>query len=277
MTKISLGISTCPNDTFMFHGIIAGAVDLDGFDFDIRFCDVQALNTLIAKGEFDCSKASYHAALHVAEDYGVLNAGSALGDGVGPVVVSRRDGAEPSESSRILCPGAWTTAKLLFQLVYPQCQNIEHCVFSEIMPRVAAGSTDFGVLIHEGRFTYQTQGLSLTTDLGDRWSERTQSPIPLGCILASKSLGASVHRRLDAVIRRSIEYAFANREETVPTMREHAQELSMDAIWEHVRLYVNEYSLDLGAEGREAIGNLETLARQSRVIGPEFRGLEVFD
>ncbi len=266
MRDLELGISTCPNDTFMFHAIIHEKIDLLGLRFRIRYLDVQELNELTRGKQLDCSKVSFHAAIHLADQYGILRSGAALGNGVGPIVVSKQDGLEPSTTTLVCCPGAWTTATLLFQLAYPESKNIEHRVFSDIMPAVVAGDVQLGVVIHEGRFTYQQQGLFLSTDLGTEWEVQTSAPVPLGGIVASLDLADDVHARLRAVIRSSIEYAHANRDETLPTMRRHAQELTDEAIWPHVDLYVNDFSIDLGKVGVDALQQLDALAREAGVV-----------
>lgn len=264
--NIELGISTCPNDTFMFHGIIHKKIDLEGLEFSIRYLDVQELNEQCQANQLDCSKVSFHAAIHFADRYGVLRSAAALGNGVGPIVVSREENCVPTSQTKVCCPGAWTTATMLFRLAYPEATSMEHRVFSEIMPAVQTGAVDLGVVIHEGRFTYQDQGLFLTSDLGAIWEERTGTPVPLGGIVARLDLPTEVHQRLRSVLRRSVEYGFANREETLPTMRLHAQELTDEAIWPHVDLYVNDFSIDLGDEGVQALQQLDRMSRQCGLV-----------
>lgn len=275
--KIKLGISTCPNDTFMFHAILARKIDLRGLDFEIELMDVQQLNERLEAGTFDCSKASYHAALLLADRYGVLTAGSAIGFGAGPVLLTAQEGAEPRPDSRVLCPGKWTTATLLFQNLYPESRKIEHRVFSAIMAALRDGEADFGVLIHEGRFTYQAEGLSLVADLGEAWERVTGSPVPLGGILARLDLPESVHHNLNAVIRDSLDYAYAHRQEVLGTILRYAQELDEALIWDYIDLYVNVYSRDLGDEGRRAVENLEHYARRAGVIAPDAAPVRFLD
>ncbi|MFT5522302.1 MAG: 1,4-dihydroxy-6-naphthoate synthase [Pirellulaceae bacterium] len=273
--KLQLAISTCPNDTFMFHAIIHKKIDLLGLEFDIQYMDVQELNELLARGELDCSKASFHAALHLANDYGVLPAGAALGRGVGPVLLTNVEGAEPTANSTVCCPGAWTTAKLLFQFAYPQATRIEHRVFSEIMPSVQSGTCDFGVVIHEGRFTYQNYGLFQTADLGEVWESRTGCPVPLGGILAKRSLPADVQTRLGQLVRQSVEYGFANRDETLATMKLHSQEMDDEVIWAHVDLYVNDFSIDLGEEGASALKQMAEIAKSTGLVAMDVSDLQL--
>src|SRR6266511_5624498 len=171
---LRLGLSTCPNDTFTFHAIMERRIDLRGLEFDFTLEDVQQLNERLAAGELDVSKASFHAALRLADRYGVLRSGAALGMGVGPLLLSAGPDAELTERSRVLCPGADTTATLLFRCLHPRSRHIEHRVFSEIMPALKRGEADFGVVIHEGRFTYQQEGLYLVEDLGASWERVSQ-------------------------------------------------------------------------------------------------------
>jgi 1,4-dihydroxy-6-naphthoate synthase len=175
--SIRLGISTCPNDTFAFHGLMHRLVDWRGLDFQIELLDIQQLNDRLLAGDFDVAKASFHAALRLAERCVVLPSGSALGFGVGPLLLAARPGEVPCDRGQVtLCPGEHTTAALLFQLFYANTATVRHVVFSEIMPALQQGRADFGVCIHEGRFTWQQQGLSLVEDLGTRWEQETGCP-----------------------------------------------------------------------------------------------------
>ena len=274
MTPIHLGISTCPNDTFAFHGILEGKVDPRGLDFRVELLDVEELNRRLFAGDFDVAKASFHAALLLREDLGVLPVGSALGFGVGPLLLAARPGAHPRDATpgaggrprpaRVLCPGAHTTATLLYELFHTGEGAVEQVVFSDIMPALESGDADFGVCIHEGRFTWRARGLALVEDLGSVWEEATGAPLPLGGILARHALGAETIDAVTAVIRDSLAHARRHREETVATMRRHAQELSDDVMFQHVDLYVNDWTTDLGDTGRAA---LETLDRRARGAG----------
>jgi 1,4-dihydroxy-6-naphthoate synthase len=196
MTRpIRLGISTCPNDTFAFHGLLTRAVDWRGLDFQVELLDVETLNERLLAGDFDVCKASFHAALLAAADVVVLPSGSALGFGVGPLLLSAPAGGVPTGPGQLtLCPGRHTTAALLFALFHPHTTRVEHVVFSEIMPMLAAGRADFGVCIHEGRFTWQQHGLGLVEDLGTRWEAETGCPLPLGGIVASRRLAGDTAR-----------------------------------------------------------------------------------
>lgn len=274
MTPIHLGISTCPNDTFAFHGILEGKVDPRGLDFRVELLDVEELNRRLFAGDFDVAKASFHAALLLRSTLGVLPVGSALGFGVGPLLLAAHPGTHPrdpvplpgggSRPARVLCPGAHTTATLLYELFHAGEGALEQIVFSAIMPALEAGDADFGVCIHEGRFTWPAHGLALVEDLGAAWEEATAAPLPLGGILARHALGAGTIGAVSDVIRDSLAYARAHRAETVPTMRRYAQELTDEVMFQHVDLYVNDWTTALGDTGRAA---LETLDRQAQRAG----------
>jgi 1,4-dihydroxy-6-naphthoate synthase len=263
---LSVGISPCPNDTFAFHAILERKIAMDGLDLDIRFLDIQQLNDGLARGEFDAAKGSFHAGLRLATRYGILRAGSALGFGVGPLLLAGEPRGLPGPDDRVLAPGADTTAALLMRCLHPEAVQIEHRVFSEIMPALAAGEAPYGVVIHEGRFTYQRHGLHLVEDLGEAWEKATGSPVPLGGVLARLDLGPGVHRRLNDLIMRSINYGWAHKEEAFATMQAHAQELEPDVIWSHVDLYVNEHTRELGARGARTLATLDARARAAGVI-----------
>lgn len=285
MTPLKIGISTCPNDTFAFHAIMNHAVDLRGLEFQFELLDVQELNERLFQGDFDVAKASFHAAILLANHLGVLPAGSALGFGVGPLLLAARPNeapvtrgsksAETTEKYRVLCPGEHTTAHLLYRLFY-NSGKIEQAIFSEIMPALINQTADFGVCIHEGRFTYEEQGLACVEDLGTRWEEQTSLPLPLGGILARHHLGQEMHQKLGAVIRDSIAYGLKHRKETLPTMRQWAQEFNDDVLMSHVDLYVNDWTLDLGEQGRTALHKLSHLALEAGIVPTGSQRLEVF-
>jgi len=274
---IKLGISTCPNDTFAFHGLMTRAVDWRGLDFQVELIDIQQLNERLFGGEFDVAKASFHAALLLADKTVVLPSGSALGFGVGPLLLSAAPGTTPSNSGQLaLCPGRDTTATLLFKLFHAGTARIEHVVFSEIMPKLQRGEADFGVCIHEGRFTWQDQGLGLVEDLGTRWEAETECPLPLGGIVARRSLPPETLAAVQAVIRDSLEFALADPAATYPTMRTYAQEFDDAVLMQHVDLYVNEWTRDLGAAGRAALRELSARARAIGLTPGTTAELEVF-
>ncbi len=274
---IRLGISPCPNDTFAFHALMHRLVDWRGLDFSIQLLDIQQLNERLFAGQLDVGKTSYHAALRLADSYGLLPSGSALGFGVGPLLLAAEadresllgDSNAPAPCFRVLCPGLHTTATLLFQIFYPGATNIEQVLFSEIMPRLMAATADFGVCIHEGRFTWQQHGLSLVADLGGLWEQRTGGPLPLGGLVARHSLPPQTAERVQAVIRDSIDYALANRDAALPTMRRYAQEFDDAVLMQHVDLYVNHWTQDLGTDGWAAVMRLAEEARLAGVPLPQ--------
>jgi 1,4-dihydroxy-6-naphthoate synthase len=262
-TNIRLGISTCPNDTFAFHALLHRQIDTDGFAFEVELMDVEELNEGMAAGRFDVAKMSYHALLLQAAELRLLSAGSALGFGVGPVVLARAGyGADQPEAPRVLSPGKLTTAALLWQLFLAEQHpgaRLDHVIFSDIMPALERGEADLGICIHEGRFTWQQSGLELAVDLGARWEAETGAPLPLGGIAATRGLGLETAERLARVVRASVTWGMANREACLPTMAKYAQEQTDEVLWSHVDLYVNAWTQDLGAEGRAAIAALNRL------------------
>ncbi len=272
---IRLGISPCPNDTFAFHGLLTRAVDWRGLDFDVQLLDIEELNAGLFRGDFDVGKVSFHAALSAADKVVVLPSGSALGFGVGPLLLAAAAGTTPRNQQQLtLLPGRHTTAALLFRLFHPDTTRVEQVVFSEIMPRLEAGTADFGVCIHEGRFTWKDRGLALVEDLGSRWEAATSAPLPLGGIVASRRLPVDVIATVQRVIRDSLELARGNPAAALPTMRAHAQELDDRVLEQHVELYVNEWTLDLGSVGRKA---LDELSRRAAAVGLAPGGrLEIF-
>ena len=258
---IRLGISTCPNDTFAFHGLLTRAVDWRGLDFQIELLDVETLNERLLAGDFDVCKASFHAALLAAEHVVVLPSGSALGFGVGPLLLAAEPDMRPTHSGQLtLCPGKHTTAALLFDLFHPRSTRVEHVVFSEIMPRLEARTADFGVCIHEGRFTWEARGLALVEDLGTRWETATGCPLPLGGIVASRRLPVATISAVQGVIRDSLTLALRDRTAALPTMQKHAQEFDDRVLMQHVDLYVNDWTIDLGPTGVQALGELSIRA-----------------
>jgi len=276
MKRLRLGISPCPNDTFAFHGLLARRVPTPGLELEFDLLDVEELNHRFARGEFDAAKCSFHAALRLAESSVVLPAGSAIGFGVGPVLIGRTPGAKIPSDARVLCPGEWTTAHLLYRLFHPDLGRVEQVVFSEILPRLERGEADFGVCIHEARFTFAARGLALVEDLGATWEARTGCPLPLGGVLAQRELGSDTLARLARAIRLSIEYARGHRIEALATMRRHAQEMEDDVLWKHVEIYVNDATIDLGPVGTRALAELARRAGESGLLPRGTAPLEVF-
>lgn len=277
MTRIHLGISTCPNDTFAFHGLMTHSVDWRGLTFDVELIDIQQLNVRLFAGDFDVAKSSFHAALLLADKTVVLPSGSALGFGVGPLLLSARAGASPENNNQVtLCPGQHTTAALLFQLFYPNTTQVRHVVFSDIMPDLKHGKADFGACIHEGRFTWQNEGLGLVEDLGTRWEQETSYPLPLGGIIARRSLSADTIATVQAVIHDSLQFALSDRNAALPTMRRYAQEFDDDVLMQHVDLYVNNWTINLGDVGKNALRQLSKRAQSIGLVPAGSADLEIF-
>jgi len=269
--KFSLGFSPCPNDCFMFDAIVNKRIDLEGLEFAERLADVEALNKSAFAGEADVTKLSYHAYAYCAAKYVLLDAGSALGRNCGPLLISKRAISEQDVAGgtlRIAIPGKYTTANFLLGLAFPQARKKTELVFSEIEGALLRDEYDAGLIIHENRFTYEAKGLKKIIDLGEFWESETGAPIPLGGIVIKRSLSDEVKRTVNRVLRRSVEYAFANRAASLPYVREHAQEMSEDVMYKHIDLYVNEYSVELGVEGRRAVELLFERARAAGLIPP---------
>ena len=268
---LSLAFSPCPNDCFMFDAIVHRRIDLEGLEFDVTLADIEALNRSTFAAEVDVSKLSFHACAYCADRYVLLDAGSALGRNCGPLLISKRSipREEVAEGHlRIAIPGRYTTANFLCGLAFPRATQKTPVLFSDIEAAVLDGRFDAGVIIHENRFTYESRGLQKIVDLGEFWESETGAPIPLGGIVIRRSLPDQVKAAMNRVMRRSVEYAFAHPEASLPYVRAHAQEMSEDVMYRHIDLYVNEYSIDLGAEGRRAIDVLFDRARSSGIIPP---------
>ena len=267
--KLSLGFSPCPNDCFMFDAIVNRRIDLEGLEFDVHLADIEQLNAGALGGAAGVTKLSYHAYAYCLDGYALLDAGSALGRNCGPLLISKRP-IGPDEVAggglRIAIPGKYTTANFLLGLAFPAARGTTEVLFSEIEPALLSDRFDAGVIIHENRFTYEANGLRKILDLGEFWERETAAPIPLGGIVASRALPDSVKWTVNRVIRRSVEYAFAHREASLPFVREHAQAMSEEVMYKHIDLYVNDFSLDLGDEGRRAVRTLFDRAVEAGVI-----------
>lgn len=253
--RLSLGFSPCPNDTFIFYAIAEKKIDTEGLDFQLFMEDVEALNRRALAGDLDITKLSFYAYAHLQKPYILLTSGAALGERCGPLVVAQQDKALPAslEGCRIALPGEYTTANFLFSLRYPKAKGKQFMLFSDIEEAVASGTVDAGVIIHESRFTYQEKGLRQLEDLGEFWEFSTQQPIPLGGIVARRRFDADTLARINRVLRRSIDYAHAHRDETLEYVRQFSQTMSTDVMLEHIRLYVNKFTTELGNIGKETI------------------------
>ena len=264
---LSLAYSPCPNDTYIFYALAHRKINLGDLVFDITLNDVEHLNQTAKNGAVDVSKLSFAAIGHLMEEYGLLRTGAALGRGCGPLIVARK-GIDLSAIGRsnIAIPGLWTTANLLLGLFMDQTPNATAMRFDHIMPAVSEGEYDFGVIIHEGRFTYQNYGLECLLDLGQWWEVKTGLPIPLGGIAARRNLPESVIRRVESAIGQSIEYARRHPQETDAYIKAHAQELTDSVICRHIDLYVNDFSIDIGDQGEAAIRALFDIARDKGIL-----------
>jgi 1,4-dihydroxy-6-naphthoate synthase len=269
--KLSLGFSPCPNDTFIFDALIHHKIDTEGLEFEVFFDDVETLNQKALKGTLDISKLSFHAFAHVASQYALLDSGSALGFGVGPLLICKDERfLDPSNLEQlnpsIGIPGVLTTANFLLGIAYPNLQNKVLKVFSDIEESLLTGEIDLGLIIHENRFTYSEKGLSKIVDLGSFWENLTGCAIPLGGIVINRNIDPEIQHKVNRVLRRSVEYAFANPKSGINFIREHAQEMEEAVMYKHIDLYVNQYSLDLAVEGRKAIDILFKMATEKGLI-----------
>jgi 1,4-dihydroxy-6-naphthoate synthase len=277
--KLTLGFSPCPNDTFIFDALIHHKIDTEGLDFEVFYDDVETLNQKAFRGELDITKLSYHAFAYVIDQYVLLDSGSALGFGVGPMLISDfeisisdlqnnqiRNSKFEIRNPLIGIPGKYTTANFLLGLAFPAATNKVELVFSAIEDAVLEGRVDAGLIIHENRFTYQDRGLKKIIDLGDYWEKQTGCAIPLGGIVANRDLPPEIQHKINRVLRKSVEYAFANPKSGLAFIRQHAQEMSEEVMYKHIELYVNKYSVELGVEGRNAINLLFDTAVEKGVI-----------
>ncbi|MBT2563309.1 1,4-dihydroxy-6-naphthoate synthase [Pedobacter sp. ISL-68] len=272
--KLTLGFSPCPNDTFIFDALIHHKIDTEGLEFEVSYDDVETLNQKALRGELDITKLSFHAFAYVANQYALLDAGSALGFGVGPLLISKNyfDGENdaelqtPDSKLRVGIPGKYTTANFLLGIAYPHLQNKQELVFSEIESALLSEQIDLGLIIHENRFTYQDKGLTKIVDLGDYWEKLTGCAIPLGGIVINRNLDREVQLKVNRLIRQSVEFAFAHPKSGIDFIRQHAQAMEESVMYKHIELYVNKYSINLGEEGRKAVDTLFKLAQERNII-----------
>lgn len=274
MEPLSLGYSPCPNDTFIFYALSHGAIDLGDLKFGRPHLeDVETLNSWALAHRLDVTKISCHALGHVSDEYCVLAAGGALGRGCGPLVVaSSAIPVADLAGRRVAIPGRLTTAALLFRMFQPACIDLVEMRFDRIMAAVRRGEVDAGVIIHESRFTYADEGLTCLQDLGQWWETISGQPIPLGCIVARRSLGGALVERIERAVAASVAYAFRCPEECLPYIRAHSQETAPEIVQNHIRLYVNEFSRNLGDEGMAAITAFLQRGRAAGVLPPAAAG-----
>jgi 1,4-dihydroxy-6-naphthoate synthase len=265
--RLSLGFSPCPNDTFIFDAMVHGRIDTEGLEFDYFLTDVEELNLRALKADVDITKISYHAYAYVAENYLILDAGSALGHRNGPLLISkRRIGIDELPKLRIAIPGKYTTANLLFSIAWPEAMNKTEYVFSKIEDALLKDEVDAGLIIHETRFTYYKRGLHRLADMGEYWEGLTGLPIPLGAIVIKRDIPEDIALKVNRVLRRSLEYAYKDSFASYDFVSGNAKEMDSTVMNNHIKLFVNEYTLNLGSKGREAIVELFRMARQKDVI-----------
>ncbi len=262
---LTIGISPCPNDTFAFHALLHGMVGVPGIHFDARLEDVETLNRMAFRGELDVTKASYGALPYLLDDYVPLRSGGALGRGCGPLIVVR----QPVDlgEARIAIPGRYTTANLLLRLYRPDAPEGIEMRYDHILGAVASGQVEAGLIIHESRFTYPDYGLTRLVDLGEWWEEATRTPIPLGVILAKRTLGDRIPA-IEEGIRQSVRHAFDHPDDSKAYVARHARELSESVRTSHIALYVNDYTVDIGADGERAVRELVDRASAAGLIAP---------
>lgn len=252
--RLTIGFSPCPNDTFIFDALVNGKLDTEGLQFEPHLEDIQTLNSWAAEGRLDITKLSFPALFPQASQYSILNSGAALGKGVGPLLVAKKMVDVPDfPHSKIAIPGEATTANFLLSYAFPYAKNKVPMLFSSIEEAVCNGEVDMGVIIHENRFTYQQKGLQKIFDLGEIWESREGVPIPLACIAIKRSLPDSIKHKVDSLIRKSVTYGFEHYPLLSPYVAEHAQAMHEEVMRKHIELYVNDYSIELGTEGKAAI------------------------
>lgn len=267
LMKLSLGFSPCPNDTFIFDAMIHGKVDTEGLEFEPFIADVEELNQKAFARALDVTKLSYHAFAYLLDDYALLDAGSALGENAGPLLIAKAPMADADvRKARIAIPGKYTTANFLFSLAYPEADNKKEMLFSDIEDAVLSGEAEAGLIIHENRFTYQGKGLVKVSDLGEYWERATGMPVPLGGIVVNRALPAETRRALNRVMARSVAFAMNHPEEPGAFVRRHAQEMEEEVMYKHIALYVNDYTRSLGPKGRQAVQRLFDTAMRKGVI-----------
>lgn len=272
--ELTLGFSPCPNDTFLFDAMIHNKIDTEGLSFKIQLGDVEALNQDAFAGKLDITKLSYHAYAHLLDDYVLLDAGSALGQNCGPLLIAKKPlDLATLEKGTIAIPGKYTTANFLFSLAYPTISNKKEMIFSDIENAVLNDEVTAGLIIHENRFTYMDKGLVKIQDLGEFWESTTGLPIPLGGIVIKRNIDPEIQQKVNRVLARSVRYARQHPEQTLPYVRQHAQEMDDDVMMKHINLYVNEFTEDLGENGKKAVEQMFEMAWKNGVLAETNRGI----
>ena len=262
-----MGFSPCPNDTFIFDAMVHGRIDTEGLEFDYFLTDVEELNRKALSADVDVTKISYNAFAYVAQNYLILDAGSALGHRNGPLLISKnRIGISELPGLKIAIPGKYTTANLLFSIAWPEVVNKTEYLFSDIEDALLKDEVDAGLIIHETRFTYYRRGLHKLADMGEYWETLTGLPIPLGAIVIKRSIPDDIALKVNRVVRRSLEYAYKDSFASYDFVSDNAREMDSTIMNNHIKLFVNEYTLNLGKKGREAIVELFRIAGEKGVI-----------
>lgn len=265
--KLTLGFSPCPNDTFIFDALVNGRIDTEGLEFDYHLADVEELNLRAFRAEADITKISCHAFPYAANDYVILDSGSALGYGNGPLLISK-PGFDQSlmKSSRIAIPGKYTTANLLFSIAWPEAVNKKEYLFSDITEAILSDEADAGLIIHETRFTYHLKGLTMIADMGEFWEKLTGLPIPLGAIVINRRIPRDIAVKFNRLLRKSIEFAMGNPSASFDFVSSNAREMEKAVIDNHIRMFVNDFSIDLGSGGKKAFSELFRLAHEKGIV-----------
>jgi 1,4-dihydroxy-6-naphthoate synthase len=265
--QLTLGFSPCPNDTFIFDAMIHGKIDTEGIDFQVVMEDVENLNQKAFRGDLDITKLSYHAYAYLTDKYVLLDAGSALGNNCGPLLISKKNIQNiPHSELTVAIPGKYTTANFLFSLAYPSVTHKKAMVFHEIEDAVLRGGVDAGVIIHENRFTYAQKGLKKIIDLGEYWESTSGMPIPLGGIVVKRNLPDDIKIKINSIMQRSVRYAFDNPSASKEFVKQNAQEMDEHIIKQHIDLYVNSYTENLGAIGKKAVNFFFETAIEKKII-----------
>ena len=266
MSKISLAISPCPNDTFMFHALINNKINHE-FDIEVTYLDIEELNHAALNNHYDVSKISFSLLSKISPSYWLLNSGSALGKACGPLIISKSfESIDSTKDYHCLIPGKHTTANFLLSTLHPNIKNKEEVLFSDIEEKLNRDEAELGLVIHETRFTYEANGFSKISDLGEEWETKTGLPIPLGGIVASRNLDKHLIKEFEAAIAKSIEYAYKNETEALEFCKSYAQEMNYEVMKAHIGLYVNEFSLALGSDGKKTIKFMLQKMKEMRQI-----------
>jgi 1,4-dihydroxy-6-naphthoate synthase len=264
--KLTIGYSPCPNDCFIFDALIHNKIDTEGLQFEVRLEDVESLNQKALHGYLDITKLSYHAYAYALDHYILLRSGSALGFNCGPLLVHSTKFKLDLENMKVAIPGKLTTANLLLSIAFPDLKDKKEYVFNEIENAVLSGEVDAGLIIHENRFTYKEKGLEKILDLGEYWDAMIHAPIPLGGIVVKRDMDPELQQKVNRLIKKSVEFAFDNPESCMDYVRAHAQEMSEEVMKKHIALYVNDFSIDLGETGINAVKLLFNKAKELKLF-----------